>query len=220
MSRSRSRRAGLVFGLVFSVCCWVLVAALSSEARAAVGQSPADARPLSRPPQPVAGAEVASMRTATSNTYRSANGAYLTKISASPVNHRVADRWEPIESTLQRTAAGDLVPRSAATPVQLPGDAGGVVKVGDGDSWVSTQLMSASGAAVVKDDTATYVEALAGVTVGLEARSAGVQGDAGSRVSLGAVDVSVPPRAGRRPAHQDRRPSGLGAGRRRPAAVL
>src|SRR3954451_24426042 len=106
MSRSRSRRAGLGLGLAFTIGCWIVIVALSPAARAATTQAPAAVRAPSRPPQPAPGPEVASMRTATSNTYRSANGAYLTKISAAPVNHRVADRWEPIDSTLQRTAAG------------------------------------------------------------------------------------------------------------------
>lgn len=104
--------------------------------------------------------ELPSLRTALTRTYELADGRRLTKAFLAPVNYRDAKGdWKAIDSTLERTASGDLGAKAVGYGLELPARVGGAdpVRIEDGGEFVEFSLDGAQEAsATVKGPTATY----------------------------------------------------------------
>lgn len=149
----------------------------ASTAKAAMGA--AASSPRSGSPIVPTGAltEVPSFRREYSDTYVGANGVDVAHVYSRPVNYRASDgSWEPIDDTLVKSGSG-FVNRADSYGVDLPSDLGsGLVHVSADGKRVSMRLVGARSAlASVSGSTATYADALPGVSVSDRADAEGVE---------------------------------------------
>ncbi len=103
--------------------------------------------------------ELANRRTATSNTYRLADGSLQTEIFQAPVNYRDAEgEWEPIDERLREAPDGRLTNAANSFDLDLPAEMGaGAVRLSDEGEWLSYRLLGAeTEAAEVEGATASY----------------------------------------------------------------
>ncbi|HEY4094045.1 MAG TPA: RHS repeat-associated core domain-containing protein [Baekduia sp.] len=162
--------------MIGAVAAFAVALFVGSPSRADDGAGPtAPARP--RVQAPPSGADIASLRTADSRTYRGAGGAYRTVVSSTPVNFQDASgAWQAIDTRLKTDGGGGLQTTAAATEVALPGGLDDPAKVTSGARWVSFALRNAAAVAPrAAGATATYADVLDGVDATYEAQPAGVK---------------------------------------------
>ena len=146
-----------------------------------------------RRPHRSAGAEVVELRSESSRTFVSDQGAYETVFSSTPVNFRNDNgQWEPIDNTLVTDQAPGDGYRNRANRFQvgLPSALGvAPVRVADGQRWVDLSLLqpatgtdpaaarqaARSGPVAVVGSTARYPEAFPGVDVVYTVTAAGLK---------------------------------------------
>ncbi len=87
--------------------------------------------------------ELASKRTATSQTFQLPDGSRETKIFESPINYRDADgEWKPIGGQLEEAKGGGLTNGPNAFDAHLPERLGSEpVRLSDDGQWVSAELL-------------------------------------------------------------------------------
>jgi YD repeat-containing protein len=144
----------------------VLITGLADQAKASEIASP------NVPGMPGVIGEVPELRTENSDTFTTAAGGDLARISDQPINYRVNGRWVPIDDDLTEAAGGVLHPRSSSAPISLPALAGGDVVLGEGPTRMAISL---EGAAPAKGhafgSSQTYQNALPEADIAWEARS-------------------------------------------------
>ncbi len=121
--------------------------------------------------------EIPSFRTKYSDTYATAQGFYLAKVYASPVNYRGADgSWQPIDDTLVRSGSG-YVNKGDVYRATLPGSLGSTpVSFSIGGDSVSVRLDGASAAASAAASVSGRTASYHGVAPGLDATYEAVTG--------------------------------------------
>jgi RHS repeat-associated protein len=143
----------------------------------ALGGREADAAPAATVDAPslLPGKEVVSLRDRFSRTYVTSSGLYRKVTSLSPVNFRNANgAWQPIDSTLA-PAPGGFVNKANDVHVHLPANLAAPVRVEKDGAWASFALVGANATAEVEGTTATYRNALSGVTARYAAFAEGVK---------------------------------------------
>jgi RHS repeat-associated protein len=119
-----------------------------------------EARELSEVPQESQGVELASERTATSNTFRLPDGALRTQIFETPVNYETPNgEWKPIEEGLEEQPDGTGLTNGAnAFDLSLPERMGAnPARLSFGDNWISAQLLGETSDPVqLEGDEASY----------------------------------------------------------------
>lgn len=197
---SRSRRTVLM--VVLSVLLGVIpptystVAARAGAAQAdraaglparaaAFAATAANTQPVGGPPPgsfaapAAARQELPQSRTRTSRTYALGDGSAQVVLAPGPINYRDGQgAWQPIANTLVPVAAPGYARQNRANgyALQLPADLGGApVRVSAGAPAVEFALVGARGAPTFDGATATYADALPGVTVAYEAGAAAVK---------------------------------------------
>lgn len=117
------------------------------------------------------------MHNANSRTYIGDDGVFETVVWQDRVNYRDAQgAWQPIDSTLVETPGG-FENRANDVRVSLPRTLRAPVRVAHGSDWLTFTLDGAEGHAGVAGATATYTDALPGVTALLTATSDGLKED-------------------------------------------
>lgn len=121
---------------------------------------------LSEAPEEAPGPELASKRTATSDTFRLPNGALETRVFETPINYRDGEgNWKPIDDGLKEAEDGSLTNGANGFDLRLPEKLGaGPSRISVGGEWVSAKLAGPqTEEARLQGDTATY-ESLDGGT--------------------------------------------------------
>jgi RHS repeat-associated protein len=121
---------------------------------------------LSAPPSE-AGVEVASKRTATSQTFELANGQFETRTYGAPVNYRDENGdWQPIGEGFEERSEGSLTNGPNSFDASLPDRLGeGPVRLSQEGQWVSSELLGPEAEPVQLDgETASYESAEGGTT--------------------------------------------------------
>lgn len=150
-----------------------------------VGSSLAEGTDTSAPDLPTAEqvkdapstTEVASLRTATSRTFRLPDGQLEAHLFTAPIHYLDSKgRWQEIDNRLLRSAAGGVENVANALDLRLPERLGaGETRLSVDGQWVSSRLLGKeTGAATVAADVATYADA-AGVEFQLTSASTGVK---------------------------------------------
>jgi RHS repeat-associated protein len=154
----------------------LMLSASAAGMRAEVDKAEAAAAPAVDPPSFLPGEEVVSLRTRTSRTYVTEEGTYRRVTSLAPVNYRDAQgRWQPIDSRLV-AASGGYENKANDVRVRMPQSLAAPVRVQRGGIWAAFQLVGAQTRAPVVDRaTATYRDALPGVTARYTALAEGVK---------------------------------------------
>lgn len=142
--------------------------------------SPSDDAALRAAPQDEPGVELASKRTATSQTFRLPDGALETRIFESPINYRDDEgAWKPIGEGLEELGGGGFSNGPNRFDVRLPdrlGDEPVRLSV-DGD-WVSAELLGPeTEPAQLVGDTASYASADGSATFELNGLANGLKED-------------------------------------------
>jgi RHS repeat-associated protein len=136
---------------------------------------------LSEAPQEAPGPELASKRTATSETFRLPDGALETRVFESPVNYRDAEGdWKPIGNDLEEQADGTgLTNGPNRFDVSLPEQMGAApVRLSEGDQWVAARLLGPSSEPVqAEGNTATYESGQPGTSFDLSTLANGIKED-------------------------------------------
>jgi len=110
------------------------------------------------------GAEVPSLRTATSRSYRLDDGSLVARVWGTPVNFRDGrGTWQPIDNRLDAVGAV-LRNRSNRHVAEIPRSLdSGAFRLSDGRSWVSMRPLEATGSARVSGHAASFADAWPGV---------------------------------------------------------
>jgi RHS repeat-associated protein len=128
--------------------------------------------------QPNVESELASKRTAASETFRLTNGSLETRMYETPINYRDADgAWKPIDEALKPLPDGSFTNGANAFDVTLPErlDRDPVRLTADGD-WVAYELSGSPTAPVqVNGNVAVYAAADPGVTFELSSLPFGLK---------------------------------------------
>jgi RHS repeat-associated protein len=121
------------------------------------------------------------MRTETSSTFWAEDGNYEAHLYTGPINYLdEAGSWQPIDSTLVPSEDSGYAYENEAGAYELllPSELGAAPVRAQADGhWVSLSLTGATGAVAVSENTATYAEALPGVTLAYTATGDGVKED-------------------------------------------
>lgn len=184
----RVRRAGVFARLAVLLCLAVATvvgagvagrsaARAASQSSAATGVRPAVVT-LDRLPGMPATGELVWRRTATSRSFRLADGRVETFVYTSPVDYRVGGGWRPIDDSIVASRRRGFAWVNAANdyrvylPKRLNGSA---VVVHSRGGWVSLRLVGASAVVGrVAGDSVTYSGVLPGVALTFMASPAGV----------------------------------------------
>lgn len=121
--------------------------------------------------------ELPGLRTANSRTISLPDGTREAQLSAVPINFKAPDgKWRPIEEDLEDLPVGGLTNGANSFDLRLPEEMGeGAVRLSEGDSWISYELLGAETTAVeVEGNTASY-DAPDGVTFDLASIGTGVK---------------------------------------------
>ncbi len=117
--------------------------------------------------------ELPELRTEASDTYVRSDGTRATKISRDPINYRDSEgNWQPISTTLQPSANGDLQTSATKLPVTLPSSLSSPVTVGGEGATVSFALEGAGGSVSASGSSASYAEALPNLSALYEEQAA------------------------------------------------
>jgi hypothetical protein len=110
--------------------------------------------------------EVASKRTATSQTFELPDGSLETRIFANPVNYRDADgAWKPIDDQLEEVEGGGIGNGSNAFDVSLPERLGEEpVRLSTEGHWVAAELLGPDTEGAQLEDGAASYESASGQT--------------------------------------------------------
>jgi RHS repeat-associated protein len=166
-----AKEAAVAVGLTAALILSASAAGVKAEVDAAEGAP----TPAVDPPSFLPGEEVVSLRDRFSRTYVTEEGTYRKITSLAPVNYRDAQgRWQPIDSTLV-PAPGGYVNRANNVRVRLPADVAAPVRVEKDGAWASFHLVGARAGASVARASATYRNALPGVTARYTALAEGVK---------------------------------------------
>ncbi|MES1193459.1 MAG: DUF6531 domain-containing protein, partial [Solirubrobacterales bacterium] len=149
---------------------------------AALGEVAGDRAWLGRPHG--ARRELLERRTAYSETWESASGQRVTRVSSTPLRWRASSggRWRPFDLRLHRDAraAGSRFvpgasPITTTLPTLLDGSDTGATLVSTGNDWIRAWIDGAKASAVTSGAGAMYADALPDVDVELEARPDGLK---------------------------------------------
>lgn len=124
--------------------------------------------------------ELVGERTAYSKTFAGAAGRRTTRIYAEPIHERAADGgWQPLSTRFERSgAAGYESAGSDGFRAALPADLGAApIAAGAGDDQVRLELIGGDGTPRVDGATATYADALPGVTASYRATARALKED-------------------------------------------
>jgi len=121
------------------------------------------------------GGELPALRTATSRTYLSKQGGFVQMISAVPLNYKDAQGvWRPVDNRLVVSGSG-YANAGNGYALSLPASLSSPVRIALDGASVSMQLQDATGSVAASTATATYAQALPGVSVAYTAESASVK---------------------------------------------
>lgn len=111
------------------------------------------------------GDELVELRTATSRTYRAANGMHVTRVYQDPINFKDASgRWRAIDPRLERDGAA-WVNRANGFRIEIPQRLGAApVRVVSGGRWIAMRLRGDDVGAKVDGSIATFAGVADGVT--------------------------------------------------------
>jgi hypothetical protein len=135
---------------------------------------------LSAPPENDPGVELASKRTATSETFRLPGGALQTRVFETPINYRDTEgNWKPIGEDLEELPGGGLSNGSNRFDVSLPERLGAdPVRLSIDGQWVSAELLGhESEAAQLEAGAASYELPAAGTSFELTGLANGLKED-------------------------------------------
>jgi hypothetical protein len=120
--------------------------------------------------------EITRLRTATSETFRTASGAYELRIFSRPVNYRDAHgRWRRIDNRLYADGRF-LRNRANGVRLEIPRRLGRApLRLTRGDAWISFSPIGASGRASFRGATAQFRGAWSGVALRYTATDDGVR---------------------------------------------
>jgi len=125
------------------------------------------------------GSEIASARTATSETFQLPDGSRETRVFESPINYETpSGEWKPIDEELEEQADGSgLVNAANSFDLSLPERMGAApVRLAVGDQWVSYRLLGQSSeAAEVDGNIASYEAAQPGTSFDLTSLPTGLK---------------------------------------------
>jgi hypothetical protein len=162
----RGRMGRWLAGIFVALVACVAPAAASGAPGVATAESPAPQAGKSLASASKVVRELPDLRTANSDTYLQSDGSRLLKISANPINYKVAGAWQPIDDALQPGPGGSSHPAASPTPVGFPASLGsGAVTIGATDQQLSFRLQGASAAGTVTGAEQRYSGALPGVDV-------------------------------------------------------
>jgi RHS repeat-associated protein len=141
--------------------------------------TPAVAAELSEAPPEEPGVELASKRTATSNTFRLPDGTLETRLYESPINYRAEGEWRPIEESLEPGEGSALENGSNSFDVSLPERLGEApVRLSLDEGWISSELVGpTSEAAQLEGSTASYESATGGTSFQFSGLANGLKED-------------------------------------------
>lgn len=131
-------------------------------------------------PSAVPAGEVVAERTATSQTFHLPDGGLETRIFANPINYRDEEgEWRPIDEDLQEGSDSAFANGQNSFDLDLPQQLDeGAVRVSTQEGWVASELLgTATQAAEVEDNSASYEAAQAGVAFELASLSNGLKED-------------------------------------------
>ena len=149
--------------------------ALAAQGESEPEDASAVAAELSEAPQEDPGTELASKRTATSDTFRLSDGSLETRVYESPVNYRAEGEWQPIGEGLEELPGGALSNGPNRFDLSLPAKMGaGAVVMHTADQWLASELLGGdTEVAEVSGNTATYADE--GTTFELSSIATGVK---------------------------------------------
>jgi RHS repeat-associated protein len=153
--------------LVLALTALVMLPIAGSAAESVEGESPTPAR-----------AELPGKRTATSGTYRLANGALQTELFSAPVNYETdSGEWKLIDEGLEEAPSGGIVNGANSFDLQLPEEMGeGSVRLSEDGSWVSYRYLGpVTEAAELDGATATYEAPSGALSFELQSLSDGLK---------------------------------------------
>jgi RHS repeat-associated protein len=129
-------------------------------------------------PSAVPAGEVVAERTATSQTFHLPDGGLETRVFANPINYRDEEgEWRPIDEDLQEGSDSAFANGQNSFDLVLPEQLDeGAVRVATQEGWVSSELLgTATQAAEVEDNSASYEAAQEGVAFELASLSNGLK---------------------------------------------
>lgn len=149
----------------------VLLALGSGIALAAQGESSGSADDSTQ------AVELASKRTATSQTFQLPNGARETRLFENPVNYRNAEgEWKPIGSQLEEAEGGGITNGPNEFNVSLPERLGEEpVRLSDEGRWVSAELLGPDTEEAQLDSGIASYESAAGTSFDLSGLANGIK---------------------------------------------
>lgn len=123
----------------------------------------------------ISGPMISSLSSATTRTYRAANGSFLTKAYRHPVNFRnQSGQWQTVDTRLVRSAAG-WKNAANAFGLSLPASLTGPVSLQSGSASLAFRLVGAKGTGSASGATASYSHVLPSVSVSYDSLSSGVR---------------------------------------------
>ena len=182
MGALRSRYVLLVSLLGCSAALLVaLLTGVSSGAATPVAKAPAAVAPASDELKPSReqrdlGDEVVGDRTASSRTFRDADGSMTTRVYPQPVNFREGKEWRAIDNTLVDAATDGYVHRRANDgDVLIPKQLSDPFRVSQGGDWLRFSLRGGRGGAEIAGDSVTYPDIADGVDARYQAVNSGIK---------------------------------------------
>jgi YD repeat-containing protein len=170
---ARLRSPLLTSGLGLLAAALLALVLLDGGAAPSAGASARSAVPMLAPPAHGRVARllkdarlVPRLSTATSRTYRRADGTYVSRIFAAAPSFRDTRGTEhAIDASLHRAAGGGFRPAAAPVPATLPPSLAAPVRIDNDGAFFTMQLRGARGHAVAHGATVTYRRALPGTDV-------------------------------------------------------
>jgi RHS repeat-associated protein len=169
------RRTGAAFVAVVLLCAAAAVLVFGAKPARSGAARPASRRAASN----VTRREIPALRTATSRTYRLADGERETRVFQAPVNYREGDRWVPIGTELEEVPSGKVVNGDNRFDIVLPHRLGTeAVRLSTAGGWVSESPLGLSTDIVrMKGGEASYQFGDSGASVAFSGLSNGLKED-------------------------------------------
>lgn len=134
--------------------------------------------------------EALSERTETSTTWVNANGSLTTEVSAGPIRYKEGGTWHPVDLNLVENKDGSVEPKGHPEGLRLAAGGGSVasslkaaraasardlVILGEGDQQITLRWKGGLPEPQLKNNTATYADALPGADVVVQATRTGFE---------------------------------------------
>lgn len=119
--------------------------------------------------------EIESARTETTTTYANPDGSTTVDSFAGPIRFRRDGVWAPVDIALAPNAAGQIAARGHRRGLTLGVGSGDLITVGEGESKVTMRWKGALPTPLLRGESATYPEVLAGADLVVTATRTGAE---------------------------------------------